>query len=151
MLVCSVMLLKIKLPDTKGNGGKFNKLRILASNAKEGLDHLRYDKKMLLAVLFSSIFLLVLSVIRIYISFYSIGYPIDVRHCMLATAVAGLGTVISLTPSGLGVREAIIGYTVSSLNVSMEIGLLAALADRTAGLFVLLLLGSVGYFYLKKI
>jgi len=91
-----------------------------------------------------------LHIVRLYLAFAAIGNPVSLAGCVLVAAVAAIAVFISVTPAGLGVREAAILVAAMVMGVTPEVSLLAAAAHRAVGMLVVLSIGPVATLILSR-
>jgi uncharacterized membrane protein YbhN (UPF0104 family) len=102
------------------------------------------------ASLFSLILLDIVSVfilsMRYYLAFRVFSFSVPFLYCIILAPLSILSTLIGFTPAGLGVREAVIGFTSKILGTGLNPGIYAASLDRAVVMFWLFILGPIfGY------
>jgi uncharacterized membrane protein YbhN (UPF0104 family) len=66
---------------------------------------------------------------------------------VLFGALAGLTSFVAITPGGLGLREALMGYVTLSTGADFDTGVFAGTVDRTVSLALVATLGTASYVY----
>ena len=84
-----------------------------------------------------------LRALRLQIVFAAVGVEIPYAVVLLASLLADLATLISVTPGGLGFREAALAYAASLLGVEPSLAILAALVDRLVWSGIVIVFGQV--------
>lgn len=97
-----------------------------------------------IAVLLWNVPMLVLRAWRLQIAFYAIGSPVSFPSAFVASLVADLLFFVSITPAGLGFREAGIMYTSTMMGVTPGVAAIAALLDRLVWTVGVVLVAQVG-------
>lgn len=93
---------------------------------------------------------LLLRAFELQLAFLAIGVEAPLPALLLASALADLVGLISITPMGLGFREGAIVYAVSSVGISAELGLAAAILDRLVVTIGVLLLGQAATWHVLR-
>ena len=97
-----------------------------------------------LAILLWNVPMLVLRAWRLQLSFYAVGAPVSFLAAFVASLLADLMFFVSVTPGGLGFREAAITYSSAMLGTDPGVALTASILDRvvwTAGVILVAQLG----------
>jgi uncharacterized membrane protein YbhN (UPF0104 family) len=89
-------------------------------------------------------------VVRYYIEFTLLGAPVTILGALVIASLVGLSSVISILPTGLGVREAVIVLMSELGGSGLGHGLLVAILDRIIVTFVTLVMGMRGFWWLRK-
>jgi uncharacterized protein (TIRG00374 family) len=102
------------------------------------------DRRTVLALLWWNVPMLVLRALRLQLAFYAIGSPVPFVGAFIASLVADLLFFISITPAGLGFREAGIIYTSTIMGVTPGVAAVAALLDRLVWMVGIVLVAQFG-------
>ncbi len=81
--------------------------------------------------------------VRYYIAFRAFSIDVPFLYCLLIAPLSILTTFTSITPAGLGIREAVIGYASKILGMGLNPGLFAASLDRAVVMFWVFIIGPV--------
>ncbi|QJT08364.1 lysylphosphatidylglycerol synthase transmembrane domain-containing protein [Oceanidesulfovibrio marinus] len=136
------------VPPAQNKHNNTGKIYTFILQIHDGWHQLRSSRSLMLKIILLTLILSSISITRLYIAFISVGHPMIPAGCALAASLAGIGTILSLTPSGLGIKEAVIVFIGVSLKIPAEIVVLAAVMDRAVGILVLVTLGSAGGLYI---
>lgn len=109
------------------------------------------NKKIILAISIMSLLQILLSAVGLFLQFQVFGITISYGAAIFLAAMGCLSLIIGITPAGLGINEAIIVFSASTLGITPVQSLSAALAGRFVGFVVLFILGPIfSYFLMKK-
>ena len=86
----------------------------------------------------------------LYLQFKVFGLEIEFVKCLFLTAITTIGIVVSVTPAGLGINEAIVVFSAATIGISATQSLSVALLGRALSLVVLLILGPLFSWVLLK-
>jgi uncharacterized protein (TIRG00374 family) len=119
-------------------------------HAINGWHKFRQDRKLVAKtiLLVSSQFLL--SGAILYFQFQVFGFEVSFEKAMLLTAIGGVGILISITPSGFGIEEAILVFSAQALGIPAVHSLAAALLGRSFTFALLLILAPFFYYQLYQ-
>jgi len=87
---------------------------------------------------------------RMQIAFLAIGQPVSYLGAFVASALADLAFVVSVTPAALGFREGAIVYVAPLLGTTREIALSAAVLDRVVLTACNILVAQIGIWKLLR-
>lgn len=116
----------------------------------DGWNIIKTDPKMVLFFSFTSILITFISGFQQYLIFQSIGVKIDLSGLLYLSSLSSLALLISITPSGIGVREAIYAFSSEIVKIDIEKLLLSSLLARVITFFISLILGGLSYLILTK-
>lgn len=109
------------------------------------------NKKIIFAISIMSLLQILLSALSLFLQFKVFGIAISYGAAVFLAAMGCLSLIIGITPAGLGINEAIIVFSASTLGITPVQSLSAALAGRFVGFVVLFILGPIfSYFLMKK-
>lgn len=117
----------VRLPDVPtswGRAGAFLQ-RMMSASARVSRDRGAMAYIFLLEIL--GVFV---RAARLYLAVLAIGASADPLGLLVASLLGELAWLVSLTPSGLGVREAAVSYGASMMGITTELALSAAILDR---------------------
>ena len=103
---------------------------------------MRREKKILIQPLYWSIGVNVLDTLLLFIAFLSLGYAVNPATLFIAFGVSSVASLISVTPGGAGVYEAIMIAFLSSSGVPADIAIAGTLLAR-----VTLVVGTIVFGY----
>ncbi|MGB2599105.1 MAG: lysylphosphatidylglycerol synthase domain-containing protein [Candidatus Omnitrophota bacterium] len=89
--------------------------------------------------------------LRFFVSFRILSFKAPLILSVLCGGVKKATAIMGLVPAGLGVSEISAGAVSELMKKGLDIGVFAASLDRVVSILVLLLAGSVSFFYLTKI
>ena len=81
--------------------------------------------------------------LRLGIAFATTGHRVSVAGCLLLGSLVALSTFISITPAGLGIREAVLVFSSMAVGVPPEHSLLAGATLRAVNILIVFTLGPV--------
>jgi uncharacterized protein (TIRG00374 family) len=87
---------------------------------------------------------------RLWIAFHALSQDVTLAQCILFSAATILTRLVSITPGGLGVREAIIASVASVLGFDIGVSVVAVGVDRLIATLVIIVLGTVYTYILSK-
>jgi uncharacterized membrane protein YbhN (UPF0104 family) len=125
-------------PDSEGRLANFLH-RIAAAWGRIGS-----SRGTVLAILLWNVPMLMLRAWRLQLSFYAIGAPVSFLGAFVASLLADLMFFVSVTPGGLGFREAAITYSSAMLGTDPGVALTASLLDRAVWTAGVVLVAQVG-------
>lgn len=104
--------------------------------------HLFFEHKNLLIYLtFIHLVDTILTGARFFLAYKALGAPIDLLPSLALGLVASISTMASITPGGIGIREALLGVASSMLGEKAVFGVVASLLDRAIGILVAFIFG----------
>ncbi|MDB5163187.1 MAG: hypothetical protein JWN28_795 [Candidatus Saccharibacteria bacterium] len=106
---------------------------------------IRRDRKILFVPFIWAIIANILDVALIWISFWSLGYPVDAALLFVAFGIASIAGAVSVTPGGAGVYEAVMVTFLAASNVPAEIAIAGTLLARVTLLSGTILFGYIFY------
>lgn len=92
----------------------------------------------------------IMEALRLGLVYDAIGYSVPVYVFLILGCAGVVGSFVSITPGGLGVREALLAGTASLLTVEPEVAVVAAMMDRAAALVWLLVIGTPSAMHLSR-
>jgi uncharacterized membrane protein YbhN (UPF0104 family) len=109
------------------------------------------ENRLLLGELISlQITLTVLAAGRFWIAFHALSQDVMLAHCILFSAASTLTRLVSISPGGLGVREAIVASVASVLGFDMDASAVAVGLDRLVSTPVNIALGPIFTYILSR-
>ena len=79
----------------------------------------------------------------LYLQFRVFGFDIDFIKCLFLASLGSLSILISITPAGLGINEAVIVFSALTIGITPAQSLLVALLGRVISFLVLFILGPI--------
>lgn len=113
-------------------------------NVNAALDQIGRGPGALAAAAGWQLLTLALRGLRLQLAFASVGHPVPFPAALAASLLADLTVVVQVTPAGLGLREAAIGYAGAVTGVGAETAVAAALLDRLAWTGAVIVAAQVG-------
>lgn len=127
-----------------------NKIIKSIHNILDGWHKLRKNTHFILHFSFLSLILFFVSVSKLYLIYKSLSYPITFINAAFIALISNLSILISITPAGLGVREAFIAATSSLLNLGLSSGLYVSALERAITIILISILGPISIYLLIK-
>ncbi len=114
----------------------------------EGWNNIRKNKRTVsyISVLFIS--QIIIGTIATMLSYGAMGAQISFIEGLFLTSISTLGLIISITPSNLGVSEALAVFSALLIDINPAVSLSATLLNRVVSLVVLFILGPIFSYYL---
>lgn len=81
--------------------------------------------------------------LRLGIAFAATGHRVGVAGCLLLASLVSLSTFISITPAGLGIREAVLVFSSMAIGVPPEQSLIAGATLRAVNILIVFTLGPI--------
>lgn len=106
---------------------------------------IRRDRKILVRPFIWAVVANILDVALLWISFWSLGYPVDAALLFVAFGVASIAGAVSVTPGGAGVYEAVMVTFLAASNVPADIAIAGTLLARVTLLSGTILFGYIFY------
>ncbi len=106
---------------------------------------IRRDRKILFVPFIWAIIANILDVALIWISFWSLGYPVDAALLFVAFGIASIAGAISVTPGGAGVYEAVMVAFLTASGIPADIAIAGTLLARVTLLTGTILFGYIFY------
>lgn len=120
-------------------------------NVLNGWHTIRKDRRVVLGIAVMSLLQILLGALSFYFQFKVFGIDIGASAAIFLAVMGALSLLISITPAGLGINEAIIVFSASTLGITPVQSLSAALAGRLVSFVVLFILGPIfSYTLLRK-
>lgn len=106
---------------------------------------IRRERKILIRPFLWAAVANILDVALLWISFWSLGYPIDPALLFISFGIASIAGAISITPGGAGVYEAVMVTFLAAAGVPAEVAIAGTLLARVTLLAGTILFGYVFY------
>lgn len=117
----------------------------------EGWNMIRTERTSLVSLILLDLLSALIFSMRYYIAFRAFSMNIPFWYCLMLAPLSILTTFISVTPAGLGIREAVIGFTSKILGTGLNPGMYAASLDRAVVMFWVFILGPIfGYVLIER-
>lgn len=88
--------------------------------------------------------LLPLTAVRLQLAFIALGVDVPFLGVLLAAMLGTLAQISSITPAGIGIREAAVAYAASAIGCTPATALAAAVLDRLVTTVFLIVAGQIG-------
>jgi len=105
----------------------------------------RRERKILIKPFIWAAIANILDVALLWISFWSLGYPLDAALLFIAFGIASIAGAISVTPGGAGVYEAVMVAFLAASGVTPEVAIAGTLLARVTLLAGTIIFGYVFY------
>lgn len=103
-----------------------------------------------MTTLFLSLCQMLVETASLYLQFHFFGIEVSLVKCIFLSAVASLGLLIQITPSGIGINEALIAFSAQVISVTPAETLAATLLGRAIGFVFLIVFGTLSSYLLVK-
>lgn len=133
-----------------GNGSRRLPIGSFGRRLVAAWQRLGRDKLLLAGLVGLHLLTILLRALRLYLAFLAIGARPSAVGVLLASLLADLAFVVSITPNALGLREVAIVYGSRAIGVAEPTALAAALLDRVIVTATVVLLGQVGIWRLLR-
>jgi len=132
-----IVVLSPKLPLTKNN---FINRFIKVIN---GWHLIKNNKRVIIIITLVSLIQLIIGAFMLYLQFRVFGIEIDFIKCLFLASIGSLSILISITPAGLGINEAVIVFSALTIGITPAHSLSVALLGRVISFLVLFILGPI--------
>ena len=146
VFLVSMLVLFFPLPNLGGEGN----LARLSTEFKTGRQLVQVQPRALIECTLMSIATFVLTSLRLWMIFESLGQSIHPAGYLILGAIGYAAMFLSLTPGGLGVREFLLGAVSTVLGIPLETGILAAMIDRGVVMTYAFLAGGTSLLILQR-
>lgn len=141
LLVFQLPFGRIRMPE---------KIQILFHQAVEGWALISKNQKLLLKLGGLQIVLVFLLSFRYWLAFHMLSQNVTIGQTLIFASATILTQLASISPGGLGVREAIVGAVAATLGFDPGIGVVAVGLDRLVSTVVIMLTGWISILVLGK-
>lgn len=108
-----------------------------------GWNIIKNNKKVILIIAIASLLQIIVTALMLYFQFGVFGIEIDFIACLFLASIVSLSILISITPAGLGINEAVIVFSALTIGITPAQSLLVALLGRAISFLVLFTLGPI--------
>lgn len=115
-----------------------------------GWHFMRRQPRLLLQLLLLQLGLMLVLAGRYWAAFHLMSQPTTFTDCLLFAAGTTLTQLVTITPDGLGIREAIVGGTATLLGFDLGASVVAVTIDRLVSTAMTIALGSLALYYLAR-
>jgi uncharacterized protein (TIRG00374 family) len=112
-------------------------------NVLNGWHLIKSNKKMIAVIGLISVINVGIIVLMMFLEFRVFGLEIPLLSALFLSIVSTLGLFISITPGALGIKEAIIVFTATVINIPVSQALTVSILDRVVGLVIIAILGPI--------
>ena len=147
VIFLSCVGLMIVSPEIKNREG------FIRRNLGKMLDGWRIIKtqpKMVILFILNTVLIAGVSALQQYFIFRSIGVELSLPVVFYLASLSSLTILISLTPSGIGIREAVFAFSSQVVGIDVALLLLSSLLLRVISFFTLIVVGGISYYLLIK-
>lgn len=120
-----------------------NKIMRRISNVIEGWNSIKKDKKLLLKLFCISILAIFIYAVRVYYASFALGYNFPFLYALLIGIPSSLSVFLIIVPAGLGVREAVMGFSSKLLAKTTLSGVVIGSLDRVVAMIWVVVMGSI--------
>lgn len=147
ILLVALAALFFPLPEFSGQG----LLARMSREFKAGRKVVQSHPKTLLECTLMSVGTFILTSLRLWVIFSSIGQSLHPADYLILGAVGYVTIFVAFTPGGVGVREFLLGAVSTLIGIPMEVGILVAMIDRGIVMSYTLLAGGGSLFVLQRL
>ncbi len=104
---------------------------------------IKHNKRVIFVTSFVTLIQILLGSLMMWLQFRVFGIEVSFVSAIFLSAIGSLSLLIGLTPGNLGVQEAVVVFSASTIGISTAQALSAALLGRAVGLVVLFALGPI--------
>ena len=104
---------------------------------------IKSNKKIITVTGLIALINVVIMLLMIFLEFKVFGVSISLLSVLFLSIVSTLGLFISITPGALGIREAIVAFTATVINIPIPQALTVSILDRAVGLAIIFILGPI--------
>ena len=132
-------------------GEKHNKWLNRFIRVINGWHILKKSKKLIAKISFLIFLKLLIASIALFLQFNVFGISITYLKTIFLTSIGNLGIIISITPSGIGINEAITVFSALTIGITPTESITASILGRLIQTIILFILGPIfSYILLKK-
>lgn len=147
-IVCGpLFIMSLSIP---GNDWMPEKMRKIVGGLFQAYDELRQRPKLVIYVIILLIIQYLILGLRFVVSADAVNADIPIEVLLMMSPLAALMSYAAITPGGLGLREALIGYVAMSLGYSFSDGLFVGTVDRAVLLVMIAIFGGASFMVIWK-
>lgn len=146
-IFCSGLFLIIFSPKVRPSQNKIIKH---IYNAVEGWNLIKKDKALLLKIFCINILMIFVYAVRVCYASHALGYDLPFVYALLIGIPAMLSIFVVFVPAGLGVREAIMGFSASMFKETAAAGVVIGALDRIVAMAWVIVLGCIFLWVLSR-
>jgi uncharacterized membrane protein YbhN (UPF0104 family) len=129
---------------------KHNRYGQILNSILLGWNAIREIPREIYYLIFLSFLNLNLNTIQLLYIYRTLGADVNYLSMILLGSLATITQILTITPSGIGIREAVFAFSSNMIAISDEILVLGSLIIRAIALPSSILAGSISYFILQK-
>ncbi len=147
-MIITPAILILASPKIKESSNKYFNFII---KIMEGWHLLRKNKGFLFIFSIWTIIFFFVGVVKFYYIFKALSYDVTFLDSTFISLFSATSTLIGLTPSALGIREALIVVSTEIVNIGIKSGIYVSAFDRAITILLIIILGPIStYILLKK-
>lgn len=112
-------------------------------NVLNGWHLIKNNKKVITVIGLISLINVAIMVLMMFLEFRVFGLEISFLSVLFLSIVSTLGLFVSITPGALGIKEAIVAFTATVINIPVSQVLAVSILDRAIGLVIIFILGPI--------
>jgi len=147
MIMLTTIILMVISPAIKNRDGF---LRRNLGKMLDGWRIIKTEPKRVAFFIFITILTTIVSSLQQYFIFRSIGVKVGLPVLLYLSSLSSLTILFSLTPSGIGIREAVFAFSSQVVNINVAVLLLSSLLLRVVSFLTLFILGGISYYLLTN-
>jgi uncharacterized membrane protein YbhN (UPF0104 family) len=134
-------LLPLLLPRLHGRLERFLPERV--KRVMIGWETVRRHHRNLVALSALTALYLVIGGIRLFVAYRALGYTVGVLPCLVISTLQSMTVIFTLTPGGVGIRQALAGYGSELLDIGAAEGVVASTIDHGVGTLWVFIVGII--------
>ncbi len=119
-------------------------------NVLDGWHKLRKNHHFILHFSIISFLLYIISTAKLYLLYLSLSYEISISAALFLSLLANISILFSITPAGLGIREAMLAFTSQLLDIGIKSGIYVSALERAITIILISILTPVFTYMLYK-
>jgi len=132
-------LLPLALPMVRGKLDRFLPQR--AQRVIEGWETVRSHRKQLFVLALLNAFYVAIGGVRLYVAYRALGNDVALLPCIVISTLSTITVIFTLTPGGMGIRQALVGYGSDALHIGAAQGVVASTIDHAVGTLWVFIIG----------
>jgi uncharacterized membrane protein YbhN (UPF0104 family) len=81
--------------------------------------------------------------LRLFVSYRALDYNVDLLPCLVISTLQTMTVIFTLTPGGVGIRQALVGYGSEALQIGAAEGVVASTIDHAVGTLWVFAIGLI--------
>lgn len=145
-LLCSLIVLRFPVDRIRGH----SRLGRWLTELSRGWSVLQQYPLLVLRLTAIQILVILLTAGRLWAAFHALSQDVTLAQAILFAAAITLTQIVTITPGGLGVREALVGGLATVLGFELDVSVLAVAFERLISTTVILFIGTMYSYALSR-